>query len=220
MRSRTWTVTARKIASESDDMKSLLMRLMLFNNDVAILTETTSDWTASEEPKKAARKGPAALYFARILFGHVFEALSFMDEIEGSADLLDAVERCGGSVAKAFHEVNAYRKLEPNKKRLAKMRNCAAFHYNEKLPVRIFKEVEKQAPDRCWSYSMGDEALDYRFELGEEIMAGIVVREVYGLNEPRSLGRRAKLEKIAVEEQRILRVFTGFVVHFVRHHLK
>jgi hypothetical protein len=220
MGSRTWTVTARKIASESDGMKSLLMRLMLFNNDVAILTEITNDWIASEEPKKTARKGPATLYFARILFGHVFEALSLIDEIERSADLLAAVERCGGFVAEAFHEVNTYRKLEANKKRLAKMRNCAEFHYNEILPVRMFEGVEKQAPDRCWSYSMGDEALDYRFELAEEIMAGIVVREVYGLSEPRSPGRRAKLEKIAVEEQRIVQVFTGFAAHFVRHYSK
>ena len=33
---------------------------------------------------------------------------------------------------------------------------------------------------------MGDKALDWRFELGEEVMAWIVIREVYGLSEPRS----------------------------------
>ena len=128
--------------------------------------------------------------------------------------------REGGLQRSARAIAAAYRNLEVNKTRLAKMRNCAAFHYNPVLPLRALKQIEKVAPDRSWSYSMGDTALDYRFELGEEVMAGMVVREVYGLAEPRSPERSAKLEKIAVEEQRIARLFTGFAAHFVRHYSK
>ena len=70
------------------------------------------------------------------------------------------------------------------------MRNCAAFHYNTKLPVRALDEIEKVAPDYCWSYSMGDKALDWRFELGEEVMAWMVIREVYGLQSHAALSAR------------------------------
>ena len=219
MRSRSWTVTTRKIASH-EKLQSLLLRLMIFNNDVAILTDTIDEWAATENPKRVHRKGPATLYFARVLLGHVFEALEIIREIDGSPELLESVECCGGFVLEAFLEVNAYRKLEANKTRLAKMRNCAAFHYDPILPLRALKQIEKVAPERSWSYSMGDTALDYRFELGEEVMAGMVVREVYGLAEPRSAERSAKLEKIAAEEQRIARLFTGFAAHFVRHYSK
>jgi hypothetical protein len=193
---------------------------MIFNNDVAILTDTIDEWSATENQKRIHRKGPATLYFTRVLLGHVFEALDVIREIDESPELLESVERCGGFALEAFHEVNAYRKLEANKTRLAKMRNCAAFHYDPVLPLRVLSEIEKVAPDRRWSYSMGDTALDFRFELGEEVMAGMVVREVYGLAEPRSSERSQKLEKIAVDEQRLARLFTGFAAHFVRHYSK
>jgi hypothetical protein len=38
MGSRNWTVSTRKIASQGE-LKSLLLRLMLVNNDIAILPE-------------------------------------------------------------------------------------------------------------------------------------------------------------------------------------
>ena len=217
MGSRNWTVSTRKIASQGE-LKSLLLRLMLVNNDIAVLTDTIDEWLVTEDPKKAPRKRPASFYFIRVLLGHVHEALEIIREIDASPDLTQAVDACGNPAVEAFHEVNSYRKLEENRNRLAKMRNCAAFHYNAKLPLRALDEIEKVAPDYCWSYSMGDKALDWRFELGEEVMAWIVTREVYGLSELRSPEGTAKLEKMASEQQRIARKFTAFAAHFVRHY--
>jgi hypothetical protein len=150
----------------------------------------------------------------------VHEAFEIVQEIDASANLLRAVDACGNPAAEAFHEVNNYRKIEANKSRLAKMRNIAAFHYNAKLPLRALDEIERVAPDYFWSYSMGDKALDWRFELGEEVMSWMVIREVYGLSDPRGPERAAKLEKMASEQQEIAREFTAFAAHFVRHYSK
>jgi hypothetical protein len=217
MRSRNWTVSTRKIAAQGQ-LRSLLLRLMLVNNDLAILTDALDEWLDTEDRRKVPRKKAASLYFVRVLLGHVFEALEIIREIDGSPDFLAAVDACGNPATQAFHEVNAYRKSEENTTRLAKMRNCAAFHYNSKLPLRALTEIERVAPDHCWSYSMGERALDCRFELGEEVMAWIVIREVYGASEPRGPQRSAKVEKIASGEQRIARLFTAFAAHFVRHY--
>ena len=219
MGSRSWTVSTQKIASQGE-LRSLLLRLMLFNNDMAVLTDVIDDWLITEDQKKVPRKRSASLYFIRVLLSHVFEALEIIREIDASPELLAAVEACGNPTVEAFHAVNNYRKIEDNTTRLAKKRNCAAFHYNRKLPVRALIEIEKIAPDYCWSYSMGDKALDWRFELGEEVMAWIVIREVYGLSEPRSTERAAKIEKVASEEQRIAQLFSAFAAHFVRHYSK
>jgi hypothetical protein len=67
---------------------------------------------------------------------------------------------------------------------------------------------------------MGSEPLDWRFELAEAVMDRIVIREVFGLNEPRGPERTRKTEEIATRIQEISILFTNFAAHFVWHHLK
>jgi hypothetical protein len=82
------------------------------------------------------------------------------------------------------------------------------------------REIALQSPDAIWSYSMGSEPLDWRFELAEAVMDRIVIREVFGLNEPRGPERTRKTEEIATRIQEISILFTNFAAHFVWHHLK
>jgi len=76
-------------------------------------------------------------------------------------------------------------------------------------------------PDHVSSYSMGDvDALDWRFDLGEEIMAWMLVKCGYGLNEMHSPEHSVKLDVMATEQQNIARLFTVFAGYFVRHYSK
>ena len=49
------------------ELKSVLLRLMLFNNDLAVVTDTIDRWL--ELPKNAHRRNAASLYFVRIMLG-------------------------------------------------------------------------------------------------------------------------------------------------------
>ena len=196
----------------------MLLRLMLFNNDLAVVTDTIDRWL--ELPKNAHRRNAASLYFVRILLGQLYEGMLIVQEIHDSPRLLEAVEKSGRISKEAFEDVSNYWSVKAHRDYLIKLRNCAAFHYNAKLPARAVQEIEKRAPGRVWSYSMGHRAIDWRFELGEEVMAWIVIKHSYGREEGPSLERTRIVEEIASEQQRISRQFTAFAAHFVRHYSK
>jgi hypothetical protein len=52
---------------------------MIFNNDVAILTETINGWASAEDNKKVPRRGAATLYFASAVTGVPRAAIAAMD---------------------------------------------------------------------------------------------------------------------------------------------
>ena len=143
-----------------------------------------------------------------------------VEDIQRSPRLLDAVEKSGKICKDAFADIRSYWSVKAHRDYLIKLRNSAAFHYNAKLPARAVREIEERAPGRVWSYSMGHNAIDWRFELGEEVMAWIVIKHAYGRQEGPSSERTRIVEQIASEQQRIARQFTAFTAHFVRHYSK
>ncbi len=80
-RSATWVVTARKIASQQE-LASVLIRLMLCNNDLSIVSNSVDEWSATDDVKKLSRKNAGTLYFVRTLLSHVHEALTRISQTE------------------------------------------------------------------------------------------------------------------------------------------
>ena len=217
-RSATWVVTARKIAAQQE-LVSVLIRLMLCNNDRSIVANSIDEWGATDDTKKLYRKRAGSLYFVRTLLSHVHEALKIIKEISTSPALRAAVERCDVRTIASFHAVEAYANSSESKS-LDTLRNRATFHYDLQLPAKVLNEIAEDYPDLPWSYSMGTEALDWHFELADAVIDRMLVREIYRLREPHSPERRAKLDAIARREQQIASEFTNFAAHFVRHYSK
>jgi len=65
---------------------------------------------------------------------------------------------------------------------------------------------------------MGSEPLDWYFELAEAVMDRIMIRDVFGLKQPRGPQRTKETELIAGRLQEISITFTNFAAHFVRHY--
>lgn len=217
-RSSTWFVTARTIATQPE-LASVLVRLMLCNNDLSIVSNTIDEWGSTDDRKKLPRKAAGTLYFVRTLLSHIHEAFGIIKEISKSAVLRAAVDRCDPRTVAAFESVERYANSVESKS-LGRMRNRAAFHYDQQLPVKVLSEIAEHNPERNWSYSMGTENLDWHFELADAVMDRILVREVYGQRGPQSPERHASLEAISLREQEIAREFTNFAAHFVRRFSK
>jgi hypothetical protein len=215
-RSRTRYLKAGAIASQTE-LSSVLVRLMLSINDISLAADANDAWASTTEQHREFRKGTARMYFIRVLMGHVFEGLSVVREISRSAALRAAVDRCDAQTLAAFRDLEAFID-SAEMKVLDKIRNRASFHYDRQLPERSLQEIAELSPDKPWSYSMGSEALDWHFELADAVIDRMLIREVFGLKQPKGLQRTEKTELIAARLQEISITFTNFAAHFVEHY--
>jgi hypothetical protein len=213
MSSREWVFRSHKLLLD-EKLASVIVRLMIVMNDISITNSQMFEWEKSEEKKKKARWRGAVLYFGRIQSAHLFEALDIITEIRKDQDLMQRVERCDPPTIKAFEIVAAFIGTDDYKV-MAKMRNVAAFHYDPKLTLRRLKSLVEKYPGHVSGISMGSETLDWYFELGDTIVDGIVVREVFEIGEEEDI-RTAAL-KVLNRLHVIGEGLTNFAGYFVRH---
>jgi hypothetical protein len=218
VRSTSWITTASKIAAQKD-LASVLIRLMLCNNDLSIVSNSLDEWSATKDQRKLGRKNGACLYFVRVLLSHVYEALLIIQEISRSPVLRAAVDTCDDETITSFKLVEGFA-LSKEMKSLRALRNRATFHYDLALPVTCLGEIAEYDPDGSFSYEQGRESLDWHFALADSVMDRMIVRKVYGLDVPKSPERREKLNAISLREQEVATAFTNFAAHFVRHYSK
>lgn len=215
-RSRTRSAKTSAI-TKHPELSNVLIRLMLSVNDIALASDANDEWASTTVQPRVYRKAAARMYFIRVLMGHVYEGLTIIEHISRVTALKAAVDRCDARTVAAYQALDTFIR-SPEMKTLDRFRNRAAFHYDRQLPERHLREIAQHSPDAIWSYSMGSEPLDWRFELADAVMDRIVIREVFGLKEPRGPERTRKTEAIATRIQDISMLFTNFAAHFVWHH--
>jgi hypothetical protein len=213
MSSRQWVFKSQKLLLD-EKLASVVTRLMIVMNDIGITNSQMFEWERTEDKKKKARWRGAVLYFGRIQSAHLFEALDIIAEIKKDRDLLKRVERCDPQTMNAFETVAAFVGTD-DYRLMAKMRNVAAFHYDPKLTLRRLKSLVEKYPEHVSGISMGSETLDWYFELGDLIVDGIVVRDVFEIGEQEDI--RAGALKVLDRLHVIGEGLTNFAGHFIRH---
>lgn len=213
MSSREWVFKSKKLLHD-EKLASVVLRLMIVMNDISITNSQMVEWQNTDDPKKKFRARGAMLYFGRIQSAHLYEALSIIEEIEKDSDLKAHVDACDDPTIKAFKTVAAFDKNHPDHKLLLIMRNVAAFHYDPKLTLRRLKDLAAKGPDHVSSISMGNDTLDWYFELGDTIVDGIVVRDVFHVGDHEDL--KEGVVKVLDRLHVIGDALTNFAGHFIR----
>jgi hypothetical protein len=189
---------------------------MLAVNDIALAADASDQWFEATDQKRLSKKNAARGYFVRVLLSHVYEGLGIIEEISRSPKLRSSVDECDARTISTFqfldsvvksHEMDVFDRL----------RNRATFHYDRQLPALSLDEIMKDEPNRPWSYSVGSEPLDWRFELADAVMDRIIIREAFRLRGPRGPERTAKTEELALRLQDISQRFTYFASNYVRY---
>jgi hypothetical protein len=123
------------------------------------------------------------------------------------------IRRRDRGTIEAFHIVAAFLGSEDHDL-LAKMRNVAAFHYEPKLSIRRLRRLAEKFPGHVSSISMGSETLDWYFELGDTIIDGIVIRDVFQIGEDEDIAAGAikVLDRLHI----IGEALTNFAGYFIR----
>lgn len=217
-RSKAWYVKASTVTSRSE-IASIMVRLMMMINDLSLANDAVIEWSQTTDRRKIRRKADARMYHVRILMGHVYEALRLVQIISRYSFVRDMVMRCDPRTVADFLKIEEFAK-SPDMAIMKDFRNMAAFHYDRRLPIESLKALEEKQSDRYYTGSMGDDGLDWYFELGGATMDYMIIRKIFKQDYDRSPERTKAVEDIAMRQQEIARAFTDFAGHFIRHYAK
>jgi hypothetical protein len=157
---------------------SVVARLMMIVNDMAIINESLRVWSTSKDKRWESRRGGGRALFARVQMSYVYEALELIKEIRDSATLMAEVAKCSQKIQECFATVKIFIDTEDYKK-LCRLRNNAGFHYDRKLAERAVKEISSDFPEDSSAMTLGEEPLDWHFVLGDKVQDKIVVRYIF-----------------------------------------
>jgi hypothetical protein len=212
MTSTQWVAKTAKLLN-NEDLASVLVRLMIVMNDISITNSQMVEWQRTKDPKKKPRWRGAVLYFGRVQSAHLFEALEIIREIDNNPVLKARVRKSSKAVNRCFDVVSKFLDTSDHGL-LATLRNNVAFHYAPKLSMRRLKRLVETQPNHRFAYSMGDETLDWYFELGDLIADEVVIRDVFKVDEKEDIAKAAI--EVLDRLHKIGDAFTRFAGNFVR----
>jgi hypothetical protein len=216
MSSTTWFVKTSKLLADKD-AASVLIRLMMASNDIAMAEDGLRDWTFTTEQKKLARQNGGRLYYGRMLMAHVYEALKIIEDIEGNPKLKALVQACDLKTQSSFDAVASFLNT-PDYSMLGRIRNKVSFHYDGRLSVQAIEQIDKNFPSHASTYSLGHDPLDWYFELGDFASDRTVVRDIFGA--PEGVDLRAAIDPILLRMHKMASTFSDFAGYFIHNQLK
>jgi hypothetical protein len=157
-KSTTRVVKTTKIADSG--IASVLARLMMIVNDMAIVNESLHVWSTSKDKRWESRKGGGRALFGRVQMSYVYEALEVIKEIRDSKTSMAEVEKCAQKTQDCFAAVKAFLDTDDYKK-LVQLRNNVGFHYDAKRAERAVKEIAAEFPDDTSTMTLGEDPLDW-----------------------------------------------------------
>jgi hypothetical protein len=216
MSSRTWSVKTAKLVADKE-VASVVLRLMMAQNDIPMANEGLGEWTSTHEPRKLARQYGGRLYYGRMLMAHVFEALSIIEDVQDSPKLKALVGACDTTTRASFDAVATFLKTD-DYEMLLRIRNNASFHYDAKLSVRAAEQIDNKFPDHVSTYSLGHDPLDWYFQIGDLALDRIVVLDIF--KTPENADLRAAIDPILVRMHTMAIALSDFAGHVIRNQLK
>jgi hypothetical protein len=216
MPSTTRIVRTARLATD-EEIASVVLRLMMAMNDIGVANDALQEWDQTQSRKKKARQNGGKLYFGRIQMAHIYEALLIIEEIKQTASLVRAVERCDIRTQRSFEAVATFLYTE-DFKRLRRLRNNAAFHYDSKLGLRALHQIIEKYPGDTSSLSLGSETLDWYFELGDKVLDRLVVRQVFNVSEDENM--RDAINVVLDRLHAMAVAFADFAGYFIRHYAR
>jgi hypothetical protein len=204
------------IVDDNVRKKTMTSTLSRLTNDSIVTTNLHFNNVHTTDPRKIYRQNGGRLYYGRMLMAHIYEALSIIKDIQQDTKLRAAVQQCEAKTRSSFDAVAAFLRTD-DYEMLLRIRNNASFHYDGKLAVRALEQIDKSFPNHRFTYSLGNDPLDWYFELGDLVNDRIVVRGIF--KAPNDADVLAAIDPILLRLHRMAAAFSDFAAYFVRHHL-
>jgi hypothetical protein len=215
---RTYTkpVDPARLAARGKSAATII-RLMMACNDMTLADEALAGWSGEQPQDRKDRQNGARMYFMRMQISHLSEGLKNIDEIRKDAGLYALVHQCDARTQGAFRQLEEYlpdgaKHHEPHQ--LAKLiRNKLAFHYDNKMINKALVDRAERPGARSSSITRASTAHRWRFELADEIVDSIVVRQIFGIPEIADL--RVEVDRIVGQLHEVKLHFVDFAGEFI-----
>jgi hypothetical protein len=214
MATRTQTTTFKHLAGKGK-LGTVLVRLMMFVNDLGLCNDALEQWHKYEDEPHKKRSAGAKMYFVRLMIAHIFEALKIVNKINGDPDLKYTVGQCDRKTQELFKKVVAIVGTD-QAKTMGKVRNDITFHYIHDKVDTALASLAKRFPDVSRPISIGERTIDWYYEPSDRVIDNAVLKEIFEVPEDADLG--AEIGKIIERMQSIGDDLATFAGQFIFHH--
>lgn len=166
---------------------ALITSLMIAANDISLANCEISrfqDEGKMDRMERHLRSG-AIQYFVRLMCGHLKEAVSLIEEVNGRPHLVALLKRCTPECQGAFDNLlqcaTGGRDSKVFTQIIARMRHTIAFHYATRQVQRALNDLAQQSSVPPARYTLGLDFFLTRYDLADRVMDGILVRQIVGV---------------------------------------
>jgi hypothetical protein len=211
MSSKQRLTTFRKLEAKGE-LGVALGRLMLAMNDIGIANDALGGWMKDQKEVRKDRQRGAKMYFVRMLISHVFEALTVINKIKDTPELMKIVDQSQKATQEAFRRCAAVIGTQKYKN-MKELRSGLGFHYLDG-PVRGAIESQGQkAPDIQLALSVGHDPLEWYYEPGDRIIDSAVVRGIFKI--PEGADVQKEVDKLIHDIQSVGDDLASFAGYFI-----
>ena len=196
---------------------------MLACNDLSTANQALGDWKAAREAGDRSIRPGGGRYFVRIQAAHLYETFDLLDRLRKDADLKGFLDRCDEQTKRSFASLARYLHGGPEHGRLQRLigilRSQVTFHYGEqshKLLTQAMKFKSGRGVDGVSMIQRGSDARQWHFQVAEDIVDSVVVRQLWGV--PPDVDEQAAADQAADEMHAIFLAFMDFAGEFIWHY--
>lgn len=206
----------------TDQKTSLVIRLMMACNDIALANQCLSRYKDETSLiRKHVKKG-ALMYFVRLQCGHLREALNFIEKIEEDDDLSERVNHLTLKARDCYSKLVNCLESKPDHQKfkdyVKKVRDKTVFHYDRKLVEKALTDRASRPESKLSKITIGDDISLWRFELSDDIVDSIICRHIWKI--PRSADLRKEADIIADFGSDLCVSFLEFSGEFILSYVK
>jgi hypothetical protein len=199
-----------------------VVELMMACNDMSLANQTLANWKKEQPPRRRTRAFGARLYFLRMQFGHLYEGLKVINQLQQDSALLAIVGECDPETQRSYHELLTYQKGGAKHAVLrdlaGKIRHNIGFHYAQAgtLIERAIDDLAERG--KTSSVTRADTGPDWHFELADVVVDQVICRGLWGL----SPGTRdsEKIDEVAMKIHGLFLSFMDFCGEFIWRYCK
>ncbi len=112
---------------------AIVIKLMMACNDLSLANQALSEWKSPQSKDRQEHQTAACMYFARIQFSHLHEALQVIHQLESAPSLRQIVSQCDARTQDSYAKLIEYVHGGPNHNRIRSLignvRDNFTFHY-------------------------------------------------------------------------------------------
>lgn len=206
------------------DSAVTVVKLMMACNDMSLANQALTEWKKEQPMMKKSRQVGAGMYFVRTQLAHLHEGLKIIEAIRDDSSLMAHVTTCDQETQQSFRNLVSFLPGGLNhsefERLVGRVRHNLTFHYDVsgKLIKKAISDRANRSNARLSSITRGSAGPLWHFKVADDVIDGIVVRQIWKI--PRRSNLREEADKVADRVHQIFLWFVDFAGEFIWRYCK